>query len=50
MVRCCWTWLVCAKVGLVSRPHLLFGGVRSVTNVLKEVEEEQQGLQEIEGE
>ena len=40
----------CAEVGLVSRPHLPCGGVRSVTTVLKEVEEEQQGLQEIEGE
>ena len=38
------------EVGLVSGPHLFFGGVRSVTTVLKEVEEEQQGLQEIERE
>ena len=42
--------VTCAEVGLVSRPHVLFGGVRSVTTVLKEVEEEQQELQEIEGE
>ena len=41
---------MCGEVGLVSRPHLLFGGVRSVTTVLKKVEEEQQGLKEIEGE
>ena len=40
----------CGEVGLVSRPHLLFGGIRSVTTVLKVVEEEQEGLQEIEGE
>ena len=40
----------CGEVGLVSRPHLLFGGVRSVTTVLKVVEEEQEGLQEIERE
>ena len=32
------------------RLHFLFGEVRSVTTVLKEVEEEQQGLREIEGE
>ena len=42
--------ITCGEAGLVSRLHLLFGGVRSVTTVLKEVEEEQQGLQEIEGE
>ena len=41
---------VCEEVGLVSRPHLLFGGVRSVATVLKVVEEEQEGLHEIEGE
>ena len=40
----------CGGVGLVSRPHLLFGGIRSVTTVLKVVEEEQEGLQEIGGE
>ena len=38
------------EVGLVIRLHLLFGGVRSVTTALKEVEEEKQGLQEIEDE
>ena len=43
-------YLDCAEVGLVSRPHLLFGGVRSVTTVLKDVEEEQQGPQEIDNE
>ena len=42
--------ITCGEVGLVSRPNLLFGGVRSVTTVLKEVEDEQQGLQESEGE
>ena len=41
---------MCGEVGLISRLHLLFGGVRSVTTVLKVVEEEQKGLQEIEGE
>ena len=34
----------CEEVGFVRRPpHLLVGGVRSVTTVLKEVEEEHQG-------
>ena len=42
--------ITCGEVGLISRLHLLFGGVRSVTTVLKVVEEEQKGLQEIEGE
>ena len=42
--------ITCVGEGLVSRVHLLFGGVRSATTVLKEVEEEQQGLQEIEDE
>ena len=41
---------MCGEVGLVSRPHLLFGEVRSVTAALKVVEEVQQGLQEIKGE
>ena len=40
----------CGVVGLVRRPHLLFGGVRSVTTVLKVVKEEQEGLQQIEDE
>ena len=40
----------CGEVGLVTRLHLLSGGVRSVTTVLKDVEEVQQGLREIEGE
>ena len=40
----------CEEVGLVSGSHLLFGGVCSVTTVLKVVEEVQQGLREIEGE
>ena len=40
----------CGEVGLVSRSHLLFDGVRSVTTVLKAVEEEQEGLEEIERE
>ena len=39
----------CVEVGLVSRRHLLFGEVRSVTTALKVVEEVH-GLQEIEGE
>ena len=38
------------EVGFVSRVHLLFGGVRSVTTPLKVVEEVQEGLQEIEDE
>ena len=42
--------ITCEEAGLVSRPHLLFGGIRSVTTVLKEVEEEQKGLREIKGE
>ena len=42
--------ITCGEVGLISRLHLLLGGVRSVTTVLKVVEEEQEGLQEIEGE
>ena len=42
--------ITCGEVGLVSRSRLLFGGVRSVTTVLTVVEEEQQGLQEIEAE
>ena len=41
--------ITCGEVGLIMRLHLLFGGVRSVTSVLKRVEEVQQGLQEIEG-
>ena len=40
----------CGEVGLVIRLHLLFVQVGSVTTALKVVEEEQQGLQEIEGE
>ena len=35
-------------VGVVQRVHLLFVGVRSVSSFLKEGEEEQQGLQQIE--
>ena len=42
--------LFCGEVGLVITLHLLFGEVRSVTTVLKVVEEKQEGLQEIEGE
>ena len=42
--------ITCEEVGFVRRPHLLFGGVRSVTTALKIVGEVQQGLQEIEGE
>ena len=38
------------EVGLVIRLNLLFGGVRSVTTALNVVEDEQEGLQEIEGE
>ena len=41
--------ITCAEVGLVNEPHLLVGGVRSVTATLVEVEEEQQGLREIGG-
>ena len=47
MVEAC---CCCAEVGLVNGPHLLVGGVRSVTTTLVEVEEEQQGLRETEGE
>ena len=42
--------LFCGEVGLVTTLHLLFGEVRSVTTVLKVVEEEQEGLQGIERE
>ena len=38
----------CEEVGFVIRPHILVGGVHIVTTVLKVVEEEQEGLQEIE--
>ena len=38
------------ELGLVIRLHLFFGGVRSVTTAINVVEEEQEGLQEIEGE
>ena len=40
----------CEEVGLVSRVYLLSGEVRSVTTALKDVEEVQEGLQEIEDE
>ena len=36
---------MCGEVGLISRPHLLFGEVRSVTAALKVAEQVQQGLQ-----
>ena len=42
--------ITCEEVGFVSRVHLLFGEVRSVTTALKFVEEVQEGLQEIEDE
>ena len=42
--------ITCGEVGLVSRSHLLFSGVRSVTTPLKVVEEVQEGLQQIEDE
>ena len=42
----CW----CGEVGLVTRLHLLFGEVRSVTTALKVVEEVQEEVQEIESE
>ena len=35
------------EVGLIGRPHLLVGGVRSVTTALKVVKEVQEGLQEM---
>ena len=38
----------CAGVGFVRRPHLLVGGVHSVTTILVEVEGQQE-LREIEG-
>ena len=41
---------MCGEEGLVTRLHLLFGEVRSVTTALKVVEEVQQGLQKIEDE
>ena len=45
-------WLgqgLCEEEGFVSRPHLLVGGVHSVTAILVEVEGQQE-LREIEGE
>ena len=42
--------ITCEEAGLVSGSHLLFGGVRSVTTLLKVVEEMQQGVREIERE
>ena len=42
--------ITCVGEGLVRRHHLLVDGVRSVTAVLKVVEEVQEGLQEIEDE
>ena len=43
--------ITCWKVGLVNGPHLLFGGsTQCYTTTLAEVEEEQQGLREIEDE
>ena len=42
--------ITCGEVGLVSRVHLLWGGVRSVTTVLKVVEEVQEEVQEVEDE
>ena len=41
--------ITCAGVGIVRRPHLLVGGVHSVTSILVEVEGQQE-LREIEGE
>ena len=41
--------ITCGEVGLVIRLHFLFGGVRSVTTVLKVVEQVQEELQEIKG-
>ena len=37
----------CVEVGFVSRAHLFFGGVRSVTTALKVVEEVQEEMQEV---
>ena len=42
--------ITCAEVGIVRRPHLLSGEVRSVTTALKVVEEVQEEVQEIEDE
>ena len=42
--------ITCGEVGFVSRVHLLFGEVRSVTTALKVVEEVREELQEIEDE
>ena len=42
--------VTCEEVGLIIRLDLLSGGVRSVTTVLKVVEEVQQEVQEIEDE
>ena len=42
--------ITCGKVGVVSTPHLLFGGIRSVTTALKVVEEVQEEVQEVEDE
>ena len=41
--------ITCVGVGFVRRPHLLVGGVRSVTTILAEVEGQQE-LREIEDE
>ena len=42
--------ITCVEVGFVSRVHLLFGEVRSVTTTLKVVEEVREEVQEIERE
>ena len=46
-----WTFVCvsCVGVGFVRRPHLLVGGVHSVTTILVEVEEQQE-VREVEGE
>ena len=38
---------VCEVVGVVKRVHILFGGVHRLATALKEVEEEQEEVQEI---
>ena len=37
--------ITCAEVGFVRRPHLLVGGVHSVTTILVEVEGQQELLE-----
>ena len=42
--------ITCGEVGVVNRVHTLFGGVHRLATALKEVEEVQEGMQEIKDE